>query len=131
MKRDAFDPVEQALKAEVSQEIRDTIARHKAHGERMTEAEISELQRVIRDGIEALSTKYRQSASTAELAVLLSSLDIEFEVMEGKLWVSCDTPEDLMNLGVHLAQHCPRVLDDLLARAKWNQARTHVYWEGV
>jgi hypothetical protein len=129
MDRPAFDPIAEQIRAESHADIWELVKRDR--GQRMTEAEVSELQRVIRDGIPLLASKYRQSASTAELAVLLSSLDIEFEVMEGKLWVSCDTPEDLMNLGVHLAQHCPRVLDDLLARAKWNQARTHVYWEGV
>jgi hypothetical protein len=125
------DSISTQIRAEVHAEIWEKVRENKAHGERLTEAEVSELQRVIRDGIDQLSTKYRRSASTAELAVLLSSLDIEYEVMEGKLWVSAESPEDLMNLGVHFAQHCPRALDGILARAKWNPARTYVYWEGA
>jgi hypothetical protein len=129
------DAISAQIRAEVHAEIWDTVKRHKAHGDRLTLAELAELEKKHR----ALTLKladYRQSwFSLNDLHNAVQDAGYEMGEHGGDPAVCFAQfsdkrliEQDRTDFIVDLAQACPRYAHSIMRAAQWSDGACCFWW---
>lgn len=94
----------------------------------LTVAEVNELERIVRDGIDLLLSRHARMPLWTGILGILDSINVDAEMDGDRIEVRCESVEELMNLGSLFAQHAPREQRWLIEQATWEQKTGVVWW---
>jgi hypothetical protein len=95
---------------------------------RLSVAQVHQLCRTIRDGIETLQSKYAEHANALDIEGALATIGYPVDDYQGHAAVYFDGARDLLRIGGALTQHFPRLAQSIIDELEVDHLAQVITW---